>query len=146
MAKRPSASVRRLASDCFVQEAGGAVASVASTAEATLRRLRERLTRVIGGLGFEALLRRSIALAKSEYPHIRELRAGEEAFSLMASFQLGVEPSEADGFAVAVLANIVVLLATFIGATLTARLLQELWPELDMRNIDLLASDEESSS
>jgi hypothetical protein len=146
MAKRPSLSVRKLASECFVREAGGGVASIASSAEVTVRKLRDRLRRVIGGLGFDALLRRSISLAKSEYPNIRSLRAGEDAFSLMASFQLGVDAHEADGFAIAVLANIVVLLATFVGETLTARFLQELWPELDMKDIDLLAGDEGSSS
>lgn len=98
--------------------------------------LRKSVARFAGADGFEALLRRAVALARNEVPGLARVRIGadgawdEEALRDLAA---GGRATEA---AVAVAANLLALLVTFIGEPLTLQLVREACPgaDLDLRS------------
>jgi hypothetical protein len=131
-------ALRKILSDCLTggdETAGAATAA----APAAFERLRERLSRVIGAMGFEALVRRSIALARAEHP---EVRFDEATLTSLAGSPAG--DGDSDLFTVTIMSNLVSLLATFIGETLSRKILQEVWPQLATAAA-VLVFDEESS-
>ena len=93
------------------------------------------LGKVMGSGGYRALLSRAQALAGAEVPLLRTLQ-----INLDGSLEVPGEPATpldaralADAEA-ALLAQLLGLLHTFIGAALTAELLQEIWPRLNDLN------------
>jgi hypothetical protein len=112
-------------------------------AAAAFDKLRLRLGRVIGAIGFDALVHRAVVLARQEHggspDHLDEatlfINAAEPAAGTRAS----------DTFVTAVAANAVLLLVTFIGEPLTLKILQDVWPQLAPTGADLAVADEESS-
>jgi hypothetical protein len=147
---RVPSALLRFAADCLQPEVvGGSGAAppagtVASSAEATFRKLRDVLARVIGGLGFEALLRRSIALARSANETRLPSDDGTDLATALDELRAQLGAAAADLFATTVFAHVVWLLATFIGTRLTMRLLGEAWPALMLRDGDLVAGEEEA--
>ena len=99
-------------------------------------KLRPLLTTLMGNVGFSALLSRALALAESEVAWLRALRVGPEAGSLegFAEPQAHVSPDETVRGAVALVAQLLQLLATFIGDELTLRFVREVWPMLILDN------------
>jgi hypothetical protein len=89
--------------------------------------LRIAVTRFAGSDGFEALLRRALALARAESPALKRIRLGSdgqiEGFEEIAAQSGGAEA------AVALAAQLLTLLVTFIGEPLTLRLVREAWPD-----------------
>jgi hypothetical protein len=116
------------------------VGSATRAAPIVLHNLRDRLGRVIGRVGFDALCRRSLALARTTHP--------STTFDDSVFFSAGVPSGgtrESDEFVITVATNIVVLLATFIGEPLTRRVLQEVWPQLAAADANLAREEQESS-
>ena len=92
-------------------------------------KLRLSLTRFAGADGFASLLRRSLALARLEVPSLRRVMI-DSACSMDGLEALAAD--EADGgaeAAVALSAQLLGLLVTFIGEPLTLRLVRESWPD-----------------
>lgn len=97
-------------------------------------KLRISLTRFVGADGFATLLRRALALAKADVPSLQTVTATaqgrlEGIQELAASAEKDVEA------ATAITANLVMLLVTFIGESLTLRLMRDLWPDASGRKI-----------
>jgi hypothetical protein len=98
-------------------------------ADRVCEKLRVSITRFAGADGFTALLRRALALARAEVPALHGVT--EKADGSLE----GLEALEADArnvgsdAAVAIIANLLGLLITFIGAPLTVRLVGEGWPD-----------------
>jgi hypothetical protein len=128
------AALRQLALKVLAQHAGPAAGAEAVAAAS--RRAYDELVRVsaplIGQLGVDALASRTLHLAQREYPWLVQTRAphqregpfGQVVFSLERQ-----EPAVAVEAAGAVFATFAGLLVTFIGESLTARLLRKAWPD-----------------
>lgn len=89
--------------------------------------LRIGVTRFAGPDGFAALLRRALVLARAEAPLLKGVRLGAnnqlEGLEQLARDEEGAEA------AVALAAHVLTLLVTFIGESLTMRLVRENWPD-----------------
>jgi hypothetical protein len=97
-------------------------------------KLRISLAQFVGEDGFTALLRRAVALARADAPSLQTVKVtadgrleGIEEFA--AGAQQDVEA------ATAITAQVLSLLVTFIGESITLRLLRDAWPETSGRRI-----------
>ena len=143
-----SAALRQLASKVLAQHPGSAAGAEALAAAA--RRAYDDLTRVsaplIGQVGVETLLGRALHLAQREYPWLAQTRGdipasiertpatpptayAEEPFAQVLFCLERQNPAVATEAAGAVFAIFMGLLMTFIGESLTTRLLRKAWPE-----------------
>ena len=129
-----NAALRQLALKVLAQHAGSAAGAEAIAAAA--RRAYDDLARVsaplIGQVGVEALTGRALHLAQLEYPWLVPTREPEHAdrpFSQVIACLERQDPAIAIEAAGAVFATLTGLLVTFIGEPLTARLLQQAWPD-----------------
>ncbi len=105
---------------------------------ATLRvceKLRGSLSKLMGIGGFRSLFSRALVLACAEVPGLRAVQIKADG-SLERLDKFGAErggTATLEG-EIVLIAQLLGLLATFIGADLTMRLLHDIWPELDDRN------------
>jgi hypothetical protein len=145
----PVPAVRRLGRRLLLREleqeaAGGDrrrdVAAVAVAAERATRKLAQPLRRLVGVAGCQALLTRALHTAGWEWPLLDRVRAvatpagGLE--DLGAALQ-GTDPARARAALGAVLAHLVWLLVTFVGADLALRAVREAWPDVRLGPDDL---------
>lgn len=86
-------------------------------------KLRRPLTTMVGAAGFRSLLMRALTLAKYESPALDSLRIGQDG-------SLDVSDFEAEQSGGVLVAHLLGLMHTFIGETLTLRLLHDAWPDL----------------
>jgi hypothetical protein len=96
-------------------------------AQRILTRLREQLTKLIGPAGFDALLGRSLVLARRTRP------AFARVMSVADDKLEGLDPSaretlDFDDSALAIVAHFVELLVTLIGEDLALGTLRDFWP------------------
>jgi hypothetical protein len=129
-----SDDVRRVFRRILTREAGtGALASAtAAAASRVCERFAHQLTALIGDAGVAAICARSLYLAQRQFPELASARPfdhGAAPWALLQSFLEQQEPAAATEVAVAVLATASELLASFIGESLTTRLLREAWPD-----------------
>jgi hypothetical protein len=89
--------------------------------------LRRPLSKLAGSTGFHALLGRALKLAKAQDPHLGAVRLDPDG-SLQGLTELGNPNKEQAG--VAVIAQLLGLLDTFIGPDLALRLVADVWPDL----------------
>jgi hypothetical protein len=87
---------------------------------------------LIGQAGTNALIARAVHLARPEYPcltPVENLEQTPEIFEHVAASLERQDPGVALEAAAAVLATLAGLLVTFIGESLTMRLLRQAWPD-----------------
>jgi hypothetical protein len=103
---------------------------------AAVRRAHASLSQVmaplIGQTGTNSLSARAVHLARAEYPWLAPTRhpdSTETVFGLVAASLERQAPDVALEAGTAVLATLAGLLATFIGESLTLRLLRKSWPD-----------------
>ena len=96
-------------------------------------KLRIPLTKFAGPEGFASLLRRALVLAKAEVPMLQSIKVSAEG-RLEGFEQLPAETGTAGASeaAIAITAHLLELLGTFIGETLTLKLVREAWPETSL--------------
>jgi hypothetical protein len=108
------------------------------TTESTLLRvyekLRQSLCALAGVAGFRSLASRALTLAKADAPSLSEMQVTSDG-----SLQRFGEPEsqshdQDDEAGVILLVELLALLITFIGETLTLRLVQDAWPEARQEN------------
>jgi len=100
-------------------------------------KLRPYLSTLMGIGGFRALLSRALALAGVEVSWLRAVRVNadgslgglEEAHSKLA-------PDQFSEGRVVLLAQLLGLMAAFIGEILTLRLVREVWPKVPLNDLD----------
>jgi hypothetical protein len=130
-------SARRLLALEDVARKNAGIKPKAPAAFAVCEKLRRTLSRFAGIAGFRSLLSRALTLANDEVPWLRAVHVNEGG-SLNGldeiEFQLSQEDT-AQGEAV-LIAHLIGLLVTFIGESLTARLIREAWPELGESDLD----------
>jgi hypothetical protein len=126
----PSSSMRDLARRLLAasQTAPG---SHAHEGVAVIEKLRITLTKFAGSEGFTSLLRRALVLASAEVPSLQSVKVGADG--RLDGFEQIVVDKDAGGAvdeaAVAITANLLGLLVTFIGEPLTLRLEHAVWPD-----------------
>lgn len=141
--KQVTPAVRNLAQWLLAQEADESehAATEALTALRVLDKLRLQLSRLVGVAGHQALLSRSLALAKAEVPWLEAVRiqtdGSLEGFGEKESRQ---NAKAAEG-AEALLAQLLGLLITFIGEDLTLRLVRDIWQETPLKGTNLDAEE-----
>jgi hypothetical protein len=86
-------------------------------------KLRHPLSRLAGTAGFRSLLMRALTLAKREAPGLEGVQVKEDG----ALEGLNGEDTQAGAVLIAYLVG---LLETFIGESLTLRMLNDIWPSL----------------
>jgi hypothetical protein len=132
-----SPMARDLAQQVLRHEANGQqdAAALAEAVERAGARLRARLVVRFGPAGFEALLTRSLRLARGDTPSLELVRyddaaaGGLRGAGAFANAHADDPATVAAGLA-AILAYLIRLLSTFIGADLAVRLVRDTWPDL----------------
>ena len=126
--ENPSASVRELATRLLELEAGGSRdAAHSHDAVRVIETLRASLTRFAGPDGFHVLMRRAIVLSRAEVPTLESVKVNPEG-SIEGIHEIAANASEA---VTTVIAHLLWLLMTFIGESMTMRLVREAWPEIE---------------
>jgi len=99
-------------------------------------KLRGPLSTFAGVAGYRALLSRALALAKAEVPWLSRLQVTPEG-SILPSAELEgrLIREEANKGGTALVKHVIGLLITFIGETLTLRLIHEVWPKATFKNL-----------
>ena len=101
-------------------------------------KLRISLTQFAGADGFTSLLRRAVALARAEIPELQGITVNPggslEGLDRLASGDWKPDSGWDGGSeaAVAITAQLLALLVTFIGRPLTLRMVREAWPEASL--------------
>ena len=117
----------------LAREAGtGANApAIAAAARRLAERFAQQLNPLIGDAGVAAICARSLHLAQRNVSGVAAVPASDHSDGPFALLQRSLEQQEspvATEAAVAMLATTAELLASFIGDSLTTRLLREAWP------------------
>jgi hypothetical protein len=100
-------------------------------------KLRPHLVTLTGNGGFRALLSRSLALANEEVPWLRAVHVkADGTLEGLEALHAQVGPPEFLEGRVVLLAQLLGLLVAFIGASLTLRLVGEIWPQISLNDID----------
>jgi hypothetical protein len=102
---------------------------IPTNGEQIFQRLRDRLQRLIGPGGFEALVSRSLFLARQVLGAASFASLSTEGTVVVAA----TTRAEAEAFWTELLSQFIGLLTNFIGEDLTLRLLHEVWPDLDVQ-------------
>jgi len=140
-------SIRSLARSRLLAEVTGDESSAQAWIDALDRvcdGLRLRLTPIVGREGFEALLSRSLALAKRESGWLDSIHLNAEgALVGLRDASSEHEAAEIEAGCVSLVAQIVDLLMSLIGEGLTRRLLGAIWPELPLKKLKKGTEDSE---
>jgi hypothetical protein len=100
-------------------------------------KLRVPLSKLVGVSGFGSLLARALALAKAEVPSLSVMQVKADG-SLAGLVEVGQNQDRAAAGKVGIVlvAQLLGLLATFIGEPLMLRLVFDIWPEASIGKID----------
>lgn len=106
--------------------------------------LRLQLLHLVGGEGFQALLSRAVALAKPEFPWLEGVQI-DTVGSLTALDEVlaGRDPAAGEAGGTSVLAHLLQLLVTLVGAELTRQLLLRAWPDTPVAASELDHEEDE---
>ena len=103
-----------------------------------IEELRVHLIRFAGVDGFRSLLSRALTMATAEVPSLNMVHVG--AGGSLEGFDGIVQRQEAGAAwqaGIVLVAHLLELLVTFIGAPLTLRLVRDKWPDASMDGADL---------
>ena len=114
---------------------------VAATVQ-VIEELRARLVKLVGVHGFRSLLSRALALAKVKVPLLSKVQVGADG-SLVGFdvVEQSHEEEEARQPGIVLVAHLLELLVTFIGAPLTLRLLRDKWPNASLDQAAMRTED-----
>jgi hypothetical protein len=125
----PSPAVRKLARRLLALEATSESAGSDAHSHEAVRvceKLRVSLTRFAGADGFASLLRRALALARAEVPSLDQVKIRPDC-----SIEELARNDRTEAGA-ALTAHLLGLLVTFVGQSLTLRLVRETWPDASL--------------
>jgi hypothetical protein len=138
--KQVSPQLRELASRLIAYETGEDGHGAFKTARAiqVSEKLRPQLATIMGNRGFQALVSRSLALAKTTAPGLNGVQVnpvgtveGAEALHKQLA------PSEFSECSIVLLAQLLGLMVAFIGTELTLWLVREAWPGAPLHDEDI---------
>lgn len=136
---RATPKMRGLAERLIAHEAKGnkAARTVLPKGFLVVDQLRPHLANLMGSAGFRALLSRSLALANAEVPWLHAVKVKSDgSFEDMDELGCQIGPDDFFRGRVIVLAQLLGLLAAFIGENLTLQLVGEIWPNLLLNDLD----------
>jgi len=133
-------AILELARRILAVEAARAKAADARVDEAVrvCEKLQAPLSRLTGPAGFSSLLSRALTLTKGEVPSLRVVQVQRDGS--LAGYDQIKHDHDAGAFEkgrVVLVANLLGLLATFIGESLTLRLVLDAWPDVVIDDSDL---------
>jgi hypothetical protein len=108
----------------------GAAATEFDAAFRVCEKLRRPLSDYAGAGGFRSLLRRALGLAKAEEPWLGAWEVRPDGSIGISPTGSTIEPVEAARGSTLLVAKLLELLVTFIGETLTLRLVHDVWPKV----------------
>lgn len=119
------------------ETAGKGAGASGSAAFQVSEELRRALSTLAGVAGFRSLLSRALALAAGEVRWLKAVHVkADGSLEGLDEVRAKLLPAEiAEGEAV-LIAQLVGLLVTFVGESLTVRLIQEIWPEISARDLN----------
>lgn len=136
---RATRKMRDLAERLIAHEAKGnkTVRALPLQSFLVVDQLRPHLANLMGSAGFRALLSRSLVLANAEVPWLHAVNVNADG-SLAGFVELESQIGPGNFFEgkVVVLAQLLGLLAAFIGEILTLQLVGEIWPNLLINDLD----------
>lgn len=101
-------------------------------------KLRLQMATVLGEAGFRTLVARALALATGEVPWLRAVRIkADGALEGLEDLQAKLDRDEFLEGGVVLLAQALGLLVTFLGGSLTVRLVREVWPKVRLNDLEL---------
>jgi hypothetical protein len=136
---RASPQMRNFAKRLIAYEAGGRKASETRTPSAfhVCDKLRPPLATLMGNGGFRALFSRALVLANAEVPWLRAVHVkADGSLEGLEELHAQLDPAEYSEGRIVLLAQLLGLLAAFIGENLTLRLLREVWPKIPLNDLD----------
>lgn len=139
---KASPEIQNLARQLLAFEAAHLNASEAGVAVAVrvIDELRIRLIKLAGLDGFRSLLSRSLTLARAEAPYLN--RVSVSANGSLEGWEEIEQSQDAAGQAARILlTHLLALLVTFIGESLTLRLVSDSWPETSINEVVLKSED-----
>jgi len=109
--------------------------STESALSCVYEKLRWNLCALAGVAGFRSLASRALTMAKSEAPSLSSIQiAADGSLEGLGDHESQSNKHQADEGGVILLAQLLSLLITFIGETLTLRLVQDTWPDAGLDN------------
>ena len=123
-------TTRELARRLLAYEAAGTANADAQAVCRVCDKLRRPLTTLAGAAGFRSLLARALTLAKQESPLLG-------AWEVKSDGSLQGLNGEAAQSGAVLIAHLIGLMITFIGESLTLRLLHDVWLELPDSEVKL---------
>jgi hypothetical protein len=100
-------------------------------------KLRRSLCALAGVAGFRSLASRALTLAKAKAPSLSDIQITSDGSLQRSGKPESQSQVDREGEAgVILLAELLALLITFIGETLTLRLVQDAWPEVGLENFN----------
>jgi hypothetical protein len=100
------------------------------------QRLRPHLAPLMGITGFNALLARALALARAKVDWLNAVALTEDSMGVSEKVGEKVGPDVMAEGSLALLAELLALLAAFIGERLTLQMVREVWPNLSLKDFD----------
>lgn len=94
-------------------------------------KVRVSLIRLVGEDGFTALIRRALALARTDAADLQTVKIEADG-RLEGIEELAAEGESGIETATTLIAHVLGLLVVFIGVHLTRRLVREIWPEASL--------------
>jgi hypothetical protein len=137
----PSERMRHFARQllAFERAGQGSAESNLAPAERVCEALRRPLCTLAGTAGFRALLKRALALARTQVPALSAVGVNPDgSFEGLAKLVIN-QDTEADGVLISELLG---LLAVLIGEGLTVRILIDVWPGSDNLNAGAIGEGE----
>jgi hypothetical protein len=99
--------------------------------------LRPHLETLMGKGGFRALLSRALTLARVEAPLLGSIQVGADgSLKGLEDFETQAGPEQSAQARSILLAQLLGLLAAFIGQSLMLRLAGEVWPDVPLTDLD----------
>lgn len=109
-------------------------------------KLRATLTALVGNTGFGALMARALALGREEVPWLRAVHVKADGFlSGLTERDAALSRETFLEGRVVLLAQLLGLIGTFIGADLTMQLIRDAWPKLALDDVYFSTGDEHES-
>ena len=141
--RQPNAALKPLAQLLLTHEAEAERPSDAL--ERVCATLRLHLAKLMGLDGFTLLIVRALTFARADFPWLAGIQT--ESDGSLKGVHAAAQQAPADALAgfTAVLSHFFGLLMALIGETLTLRLLQGIWPEIDLGGNDLDLGREETT-
>jgi hypothetical protein len=129
---RPLVETRDFARRLLAYEAAADKASLSteSTVIRAYEKLRRSLCVLTGVAGFRSLASRALTLAKAEAPSLSAMQVtADGSLQVLGETESQSDKHQAGEGGVILLAQLLGLLHTFIGQSLTLRLVQDAWPD-----------------